>query len=59
MKTYVKKIIMENFLNWMKEIEYGKSPKQDEFKETHTKTHKMPKVKGKERILRTARETVS
>ena len=60
---FEKKIMKENFLNLVKEIgmqvqEAQKSPKQDGCKEAHPKPIiiKMPKFKGKERILKAARE---
>ena len=52
----------ENFPNLVKEIDRQvqetQSPKQDELKEAHTKTHcnENASVKDKERILKAARE---
>ena len=53
----------ENFSNLMKEIDFqevqeAQSPKETGPKEEHTKAYhdELPKIKGKERILKAARE---
>ena len=62
METYLKKTVKENFPNLVKEIDMQfqetESPKQDGCKEAHSKhiIIKVPKVKGKERILKATRE---
>ena len=56
------KVMMENFPNLRREkftqIQETQSPKQEEPKETHCKTHhnNMAKFQDKERILKSARE---
>ena len=69
MKTYLKKIMKENFSNLAKEIDFQDAQEPQRVPKNldprqHTPKHiiiKLPKIKDKERILRAARrkETVS
>ena len=64
MKTYLKKIMKENFSNLAKEIDFQevqeaqRAPKKLDPRK-HTPRHiiiTLPKIKGKERIFKAARE---
>ena len=53
------KIMKENFPSLAMEINFSESPRQLRSREEHTKVHIisiLPKIKGKDRILKAARE---